>query len=458
MKADLIEEMELPVVDVDLPPRRVVASFNYVRRELRAASHSILSLFDQAIVSATAFFTAAIIGRMTSPSELGLYYTTLAIILLVVGIQEQIISVPYMFFAKRFEGRQHAEYAGSVWLHHAALTAVTMVGLLGAIVFFTLQGSTSLLPGLWALLVAVPLILFREEVRRFAFADLHIGTAITMDVVVSVAQVAGLLALGYFGELTLFAIFGVMGGSCALSVVVWLVLRPAQVEFRPERFRSDWKHNWAFGKWALRGYMLNSSIPYLMIWLVNFAIGPAAAGILGACSSLVGITRVIQSGITNVLTTQASYAFSSGGWPALQRLLLRNTLFLGVTLGGICLVFVATGDYLATLVYGDLYHGAGPTLIALALATLMSGFSVVAGNGLWAIDRARSNFIADICCAVGMIASAAVLVMPLGAFGAALATLIGNTAATVVRVAILLRAWQSDLESGHRAVREGATG
>lgn len=444
MTAELLDDLEIPVLDVALRRRSVGSSLRYVQREIVAAAHELLSLFDQAIVSATAFATAVIIGRMTSPEDLGFYYSTLTAILIVIGIQDQIVAVPYMFFAKRFNGEMHARYAGSVWLHHLALTGVTVATLLGAITFFTLRGTTGILPGLWALVGAAPLILLREDLRRFMFADLHLRTAIVIDITVSIAQLAGLFVLGYLGQLTLFSIFSVMGGACGLAVVVWLLIDPPQLEFSVASFRSDWKHNWAFGKWALRGHLLNSTTPYLMIWFVNVAVGPAAAGLLGACTSLIGITRVIQAGVTNVLTTQASCAYTEGGWTALQRLLWRNTLYLALTLGSACLLFAVTGDKLAVLVFGSLGKGTGSILLMLALATLLSSFSVVAGNGLWAIERARSNFFADIFCAGGMLGVAAVAVVPLGAFGAALAVLTGNGIAMVVRLVILFRAWQAD--------------
>jgi O-antigen/teichoic acid export membrane protein len=444
MNVDLIDDLETALIDIEDRPATAASPLGYMRREIRAASNGLLSIFDQAIVSGTAFATAAIIGRMTSPDELGLYYLTLTIVLIVIGIQDQVIAAPYMLFSKRYEGRAHDEYAGSVWLHHWALTGVTMVGLATTIGVFSAMGSTAIVPGLWALLGAAPLLLLREDLRRFTFADLHVRTAIAVDTTVAVVQLGGLFLLGYLGRLTLFAIFGVMGGACAVAALVWLAFDPPRVRFSAERFRGDWRHNWAFAKWALRGHLLVSTTPYFMIWLVNWAIGPVAAGVLGACTTLIGITRVIQAGVTNVLTTQSAQAFAGGGWTALRRLLLRNAAFLALTLGGSCLLFIVTGDALAVLVYGEFYRGSGPILIVLALGALLSSFSVVAGNGLWAIDRARSNFIADVCCTVGTLVAAAVLVAPLGALGAALATLVGNAAATIVRVMILLRAWGSD--------------
>jgi O-antigen/teichoic acid export membrane protein len=76
---------------------------------------------------------------------------------------------------------------------------------------------------------------------------------------------------------------------------------------------------------------------------------------------------------------------------------------------------------------------------ALALSALMNGIGVVAGNGLWAIDQPRPNFLADVFSMAVTLIAAALLVLPLGALGAALATLAGMTAAAVVRSIILAR-------------------
>jgi O-antigen/teichoic acid export membrane protein len=69
----------------------------------------------------------------------------------------------------------------------------------------------------------------------------------------------------------------------------------------------------------------------------------------------------------------------------------------------------------------------------------MNALSIVTGNGLWAIDQPRSNFLADVCCMTATLIAAAILVHPFGALGAALATLAGATAAAVVRSFILMR-------------------
>jgi O-antigen/teichoic acid export membrane protein len=100
---------------------------------------------------------------------------------------------------------------------------------------------------------------------------------------------------------------------------------------------------------------------------------------------------------------------------------------------------LATGDWLTVLAFGSAGEGTGAILGALAVSALMNGIGVVAGNGLWAIDQPRPNFLADVFSMAVTLIAAALLVLPFGALGAALATLAGMTAAAVVRTITLVR-------------------
>src|SRR5262245_49170720 len=76
-----------------------------------------LSVVDQAVVSGTNFATSVLLGRFALQEELGVYYLALSIIYFARGIQEQIVSAPYMIYCGRKEGRELAEYAGSSLVH-----------------------------------------------------------------------------------------------------------------------------------------------------------------------------------------------------------------------------------------------------------------------------------------------------------------------------------------------------
>ena len=193
-----------------------------------------------------------------------------------------------------------------------------------------------------------------------------------------------------------------------------------------------------FSKWALQTYVLGNTTYQLMLWIVIATVGAAATGIFGACSNLIGTVYVILCGVDNVLTPQAAHAYAVGGVKDLRRVLLLAGAFLAITIGGFCLFVLATGDWLVVLAFGTHYQGTGAILITLAVSTLMNGLSIVAGNGLWALDQPRSNFMADVCCMTVTLTAAALLIYPFGILAHALAVLVGTSVAAVVRLFTLM--------------------
>jgi O-antigen/teichoic acid export membrane protein len=108
-------------------------------------------------------------------------------------------------------------------------------------------------------------------------------------------------------------------------------------------------------------------------------------------------------------------------------------------MAGLCVFVLATGDWLVVTAFGAHYHGTGGILLFLALAAAMNAIGNVAGNGLWAIDQPRSNFVADVCGMVVTLVAAALLISTFGALGAALAAFMGATTAAVVRTVTVVR-------------------
>ena len=409
-----------------------------------SASRGLLSIFDQAIVSGTSFLTAAIMGRLTSPEELGFYFFILSVIRFASGIGSHVIIAPYMVYSKRRNGPELAEYAGSMWGHHFISTFIAGLGLVVAIAICQVLGKSSLLPGLWALLGAGPLLLLREAIRRFTFANLQVRSAIALDTIVAILQLGGLTLLIYWGRLSLYSAYAVMGGSCLIASLSWLGLERPTIRLVPQRVLPDWQLNWSFGKWALRSYLVGDTSFYIALWLLSATSGAAATGILGACDTIVGVMNVILIGVGNVLTPLAASALASGGKKELQRVIFQAAVFLGITLGLFSLVAIFSGDWLVVAVFGSMYRGSGLVLITMALAILMTALNMCAGSGLWAIDQPRANFIADVCCLIVTLIAALLFIRPFGALGAAMTVLAGATAACAARATVLARLLQLD--------------
>lgn len=436
LSASQLDEMELERGSI---VRAIWLRGQALAARFPAASQGLLSIFDQALVSGTSFVTAAIIGRTTSPEQLGMYYLLLSVVLILTGIQDNVISAPYLVHAKRRQGTELAEYGGSVWLQLILMSATTVVALLAAIAVASISDQAKATAGLWALVGAAPLLLLRQGIRRFSFASLHVRSAIALDAAVAIFQLGGLFLAGRSGHLSLFVIYTIMGGACGVAGAGWYLLDRPHLRFVRERFITDWRHNWAFGKWTLRSYLVGSTTPQVMLWMLGLTAGEAAAGILGACSTIVGATYVLLNGVDNVLTPQAVGALHRGGAKKLRRFLLHAAGFLALTMGSFCLFALVTGDWLVVLVFGAHYHGTGMILTTLGFSALATSFGIVAGNGLWALEHPRANFVADVACLIVTLIAAAILIPLYEAWGAAAATLSGTVAAAIVRCLTLAR-------------------
>jgi O-antigen/teichoic acid export membrane protein len=422
---------------------------------------ALLGIFDQGIVRATSFATAVIIGRASSPDELGRYYLALTIVFVIVGVQEMIFSGPYTFLSARRRGQDLVEFTGSAWLLFGAVIGAAVLLLVGVLGAATLGGLISTdAKHYWVLLGVLPLLLLREGIRRFAFARLRMAIAIALDATVAVLQLAGLLALWYLGQLSVLNIFGVMGAACGLASVGYLVLNPPDVRFVRNRVFADWRENWSFGKWALLSFATVDTIPYIMPWVVNLAGGPAASGTFGACTTLIGITNVLQAGTGNFLKPKAAESFANEGAAGLYRVLMNTAWVFIVVYGSLCLLISVTGDKLVVLVFGSDFSGTGGVLLALAASGLVGSLGWIAVKGLWATNQLRASFIADVCMLIATLVATVTLVGRYGPLGAALANLVGMTVGGSLKIIILylvLRSIQSNQDDCRLAAIDALT-
>jgi O-antigen/teichoic acid export membrane protein len=409
---------------------------------------SALSVFDQAVVSGTSFLTSVILGRMCLREELGVYYLALSIVFFVRGVQEQLVSAPYMIYCNRRSGAELARFAGSSLAHQCVLLVTTSVVLAGLAIAGVLPAG--LQGAIWLLLAAAPLMLMREYIRQLLFAHLQMRGAIVLDVAAAVIQVAGLGLLVAADRLTLSTTLAVLAASAGLPAAVWLAVKRQPMRVRLADAVADFRHNWTFARWALASQLLACTTPYVMPWVVALTHGEAQTGTLGACSTLVGLSNMFMMGLCNFLSPRAARAFAEGGLAELRAVLWKTALLFAVSLGTICVVGFAAGEAIAAGVYGPQFGDTGWIIGVLSLSVLANSMGVTAGNGLWAMERPSANFVADLF-SLGVVIVATISLVPLwGPLGAALATLCGTSSDAAVRLWIL-RSTMRELAVARRA-------
>lgn len=411
---------------------------------LAVARQGAVAVLDQAIYSATTFATTVILGRLFAPESFGVYYLAFTVVLLVQGIQERLISTPYTIYYNRRDRDTLDSYTGSVLLHQLLLCFVVGMGLLGLFAAFGAAGiMQSLTPVIYVLIAALPLLMMRVFVRLLLIAHLDMVTVMVLDIAVAAMQLGGLLLLGRLHWLTVPSAYLVMGGASGIAAVTWFAVKRPALRFARLRVLEDWWHNWSFAKWVVASNLAGSLAIYASPWILSAVQNTAATALLGACTSLVGLSNMFVAGLESYLTPKAARAFSQQGLAGLVAVLWKSSLFLAILLGSLCVLFFFAGEPLAAIVYKNKYSGAGPVVSLLALGVLINTLGNSAGRGLWVLDRPRDNFLPDLAISLTTLGVLFVLVQPLGALGAAIATVAGNLVGALVRAWFLLRLLRS---------------
>ena len=342
-----------------------------------------LGLVDQGIVSAVRFATTILIGRFCGAGELGTYALAVSVMVMFQNVQDSMVLGPFVVFGSRMEVGRRSRYAGSVLCEAAIFVMLAVLAIAGlTALLYTSAAEQSLWRTFAVLGVVIPFILLHQFSRRFAFADLDIGTAILMDVSAAVVQLGGVAYLALAGSLSAAASFVIIGVAFAVPAAVWLLRFRRTFAVHWSGFGEDMRLNWGIGRWMLASQLTSTVGTYVGSWLLALLLSVKAAGLYAACASIVCLTNPILLGLSNVLIPRTARAFGRGGYDELRRV-TRESLFLLTGLTGIAgVILIVFGEMFLTLLYGTDFASGQLVITILTVATFL--------NSICMSDRSRS--------------------------------------------------------------------
>jgi O-antigen/teichoic acid export membrane protein len=433
-----IQDLELTSI---APARRWSTRFGQALSPDTALHQSILSLVDQGVSSSTGFLTGVIIARACSKQELGLYMLGFSLVTFVTDLQTSLIATPYMVYAPRLHGRAHATYTGSTLIHQLAFCVIAMFGVVGgAIAVSHGFGPRALAPVLQALALVIALLMLRQHARRVCFARLKLKTALVFDTCIAICQIGGLLILAHFHLLSASRAYWVIGFACGIAVLWWLWSDRDLSTPQMRESISDLKKNWILGKWVFASGLIWTIAVNLYPWLLAAFHGVASTGIWAACLGVISIGNPALLGIQNFVGPKISHVYAAEGGKALRRLVLRITAIIAVPISLLCLALCIWGGRLMTVLYGRQYTGNSMIVAILAINLLVGSLVFSFSRALFAVDRARADFLINLIALLIMLTLGLWLVRAYGPLGAALGLLGATLASSVIRAILFLKA------------------
>lgn len=348
-------------------------------------------LADQAVVSGTSFLTLFFIARWSGAEQAGLYAIGVSAIVLLTAAMESLVTRPYslQIYKTPYDRREHAMGA---FLLTLALALATMA--VASALWVVLEMSGRMETGaqiVGVLAIAMPAILLREFVRRFAFANLMLRDALVVDGAVAILVLSCLVWLGFGGLLSAKTAFVASSVAALLVVAIWLAYRRRIFSYSGPAVRQTARQSWQLGRWLLPNRVALEAHGYVTHWIAFILGGAAATGIYAACLLVLALANPFLGGVFNIMTPKAVRALETGGPAALKSLAYRYAVTIGGAMS-IFAVFVGIfGDAVMAFMFPQGEHGGYGTLLTiLAVSFVVAPIGLVANVALISIERSRT--------------------------------------------------------------------
>lgn len=415
-------------------PRQPWGQSLRVRLMAKASSAQALALVDQGCLSASTFFTTAIIGKTAGLEALGTFSIVWMFVLLVNATQSALVTAPMTSLTPtdtEESARFHDHYLGVQVSFLSRLTALCAL-LLGVAIVGSDRG-----PMVAAAVGSVIAYQIYDFVRRFAHALTWHRAAAALSAGIAVAQVSVLLALRSVGALT------IVTALAAIAAVMVVMSLAAAVHTLPRRrWRRDEaldRRRWDSSRWLLGSAVMHWTCGNLFVLLSPPYIGLHGAGALRAAQSIVGVVNVWFLGLENVIPLHAGRLWRGRGPAHALRYVVRLSLIWTAVTALFVAAVVLYADPLLTVVFGNHTAEYRWVLEWYAALQLLIFLSLPLRSLLRAAEHTRGIFVAFVATTIFSLCGAIPLLRAFGLAG----VLTGLTAAQVVfQGVLLLHAWK----------------
>ena len=397
------------------------------------------SLADQAVVSAASFVTIVLLARYTSASEVGIYVVGLSVLAISLTIQDSLVIRPYttQLFKSASTAPEHAFSA--LALSFLLSCAISLSCLIASLIVYLTGNNWDIAQLLCVVALAAPLALFREFMRRFGFANMHMFRSFLMDLASVLLSFAALAILAANGALSatgaILSIALVQGTTSAC----WLVFDRAAFKIKFGAVFENTAMSWRLGRWLLPGRLAMESQGYMIHWVSTLVSGTALTGVYSASLSVIGLANPLLVGMFNVMLPKSVRVLHNHGFAALRLQILLDTFFVALVSGAFVVFIYFAGEPLMHLLFpGKEYADSGMILTLLSLSYFAACVGGPPAIALTIAERSREVAGLSVLTCIASVVTVFSLMHAYGLVGAVTGMLAIEIIGSILRWAMVL--------------------
>jgi O-antigen/teichoic acid export membrane protein len=362
---------------------------------------SALSLIDQALTSGAGFAVNLFLARWLTPPLYGAFAVAFAASLFVSGFHNVLVLEPLSVYGPaRHASNLLAYFRVQIRLHFFLVGALAGIGLLAALVSWFVTPEKDLAFAVAGSAIALPFFLLLWLVRRMCYVVQKPSLAVSGSVAYLVAALIGLFALRYFGKVSPFSVFLLIGVTSLFASAI-VLCRLERAWGSGPRFtlsmRSILKENWSYGRWLVGTAVLFAVSTQTQTFLAAGILGLGAAGILRA----VQLPSLIMTQITTATGLLVLPAFSYDFGKGLMNRMRQKAKFVSLSLTGEALCFAALLAFFPgrteQLLFGGKYAAYAWLIPVFALMPVCNGVATGYSMALRASQKPHFDLISNAC-------------------------------------------------------------
>jgi O-antigen/teichoic acid export membrane protein len=295
----------------------------------------IWALTDQAVVSGTSFLTNVMLIRFMGLRESGIFLLAWMSVQFVASFQSALIIAPMLSVGPKQEEKDRPSYFGAVVFQELVLVASCVV-----LVFIALKFSDIFFPHKNLQQLALPLAvssfayLLQDFLRRYFFSTRQSRRALADDVLSYLPQLPIIFLLHGTGHLNSANALWAMAGTSILGLAPWFFW------MEPLAFSREWisaitRRHWKLSRWLGASTLMSWLSSNLFVLAAPVYYGAAAAAVLKASQTLLGVQNIWILGLENVVPAESARRLHKGGVHAM----LAYTRSIVFKWGGLTLLF-----------------------------------------------------------------------------------------------------------------------
>ncbi|MBV61965.1 MAG: hypothetical protein CMH65_11785 [Nevskiales bacterium] len=392
-------------------------------------SGAIISLVDQAMLSATNFAIGLLFIRLASKSDYGLYAQFFGILMLSQALQNAVSNAPLISLGPKLRQRRRRSLSAHLLKLQSLISALAAV--IAVVAVSLLSGMLSI-PELTATVgygfgVALLGQWLREYVRNYHFCLFRPGLALITDMIYSVCVATGLLAAalgGVFGTETVLVTLGVAGLISGLAGLV--LLGPKPITRSHGRARPALGRAWDVSRWTLPSVFLSWVSNNTFAFVVAAIIGLAAAADISAARLLLMPAGLCLTAWTKVFAPRMSKWWGQGERDKIRQLAQYSGVGLITLIVGYTAVLLIAFPLLEGLLLGDRYSTASGLIPLWALFFCVNAARGIGTSVLVGAERFRDLFLFGIAGTVVSLLASIAGTWALGTGGAVIGLTLGE--------------------------------